>query len=55
MESIRCGTCQRKLAEADIKEGKLSIRCPRCGAGNTIERAKSPEPEPLGGPPDEGS
>mgnify|MGYP007007267994 CR=1 FL=1 len=34
--SIHCTGCGKKLAEAKIKEGKLSIKC-RCGVENTIE------------------
>ncbi len=52
MESIHCG-CGRKLAEADIV-GRLSNKCPRCGALNHIQRAMSPMPEPPGGPQEQG-
>ncbi|WP_407636090.1 Com family DNA-binding transcriptional regulator [Paramagnetospirillum caucaseum] len=48
MESILCGTCRRKLAEADIT-GRLAIKCPRCGAVNQIQRATSPLPERRAG------
>jgi phage FluMu protein Com len=39
METIRCGQCDRKLAEADYI--RLSIKCPRCGA---INQMKAQEP-----------
>lgn len=42
LEEIRCGNCNRKLAEADYR--RLVIKCPRCGALNAL-RAKSPQPE----------
>ncbi|MEO8119538.1 MAG: Com family DNA-binding transcriptional regulator [Rhodoferax sp.] len=45
MQEIRCGQCQRKLAEAEFV--RLSIKCPRCGTLNDV-RAMSPQPERLG-------
>ena len=47
METIRCGGCNRKLAEAEYI--RLSIKCPRCGAINQM-RAASPSPERHGTP-----
>ncbi|QDL55948.1 Com family DNA-binding transcriptional regulator [Rhodoferax aquaticus] len=41
MEVIRCGQCQRKLAEAQYT--RLEIKCPRCGTLNIL-RAMSPPP-----------
>jgi phage FluMu protein Com len=34
MEIVRCGRCNRKLAEAVYT--KLSIKCPRCGVLNHL-------------------
>ncbi len=42
LETIRCGNCNRKLAEGDYL--RLTIKCPRCGALNAL-RAQSPTPE----------
>ncbi|MDR2221032.1 MAG: Com family DNA-binding transcriptional regulator [Methylobacillus sp.] len=42
METIRCGKCNRKLAESDYKV--LCIKCPRCGTMNVL-KAKSLELE----------
>ncbi|MBD9354809.1 Com family DNA-binding transcriptional regulator [Methylomonas albis] len=42
MEILKCGKCERKLAEADYRE--ISIKCPRCKTLNVI-RASSPIPE----------
>ncbi|WP_244617524.1 Com family DNA-binding transcriptional regulator [Sulfurimicrobium lacus] len=36
---VRCGSCNRKLAEAEYI--RLSIKCPRCGA---INQMKASEP-----------
>lgn len=41
MEEIRCGACSRKLGEGIFTA--LTIKCPRCGAFNTL-RAESPPP-----------
>jgi phage FluMu protein Com len=42
METVRCGQCNRKLAEADYT--RLSIKCPRCGAINQVTaRSRPPE------------
>ncbi|WP_459951180.1 Com family DNA-binding transcriptional regulator [Denitratisoma sp. agr-D3] len=46
METIRCGSCNRKLAEADYT--RLSIKCPRCGVLNHQVKAESPKPERHG-------
>ena len=45
MEEIRCGACRRKLAEGIYVA--LTIKCPRCGAINSL-RATSPPPERQG-------
>ncbi|WP_373691443.1 Com family DNA-binding transcriptional regulator [Azonexus sp.] len=45
MEIIRCGACNRKLAEAEYT--RLSIKCPRCGAINQV-KATSHESERHG-------
>lgn len=42
MEEIRCGACTRKLGAGVFTH--LVIKCPRCGAMNTL-RATSPTPE----------
>lgn len=34
MEEIRCGSCNRKLAEGEYI--RLAIKCPRCGAVNQL-------------------
>ncbi|WP_081906180.1 Com family DNA-binding transcriptional regulator [Methylobacter tundripaludum] len=35
METIRCGNCRKKLAEAEFI--RLSIKCPRCGVINQLK------------------
>lgn len=35
MKEIRCRNCNKKLAEADYR--RLAIKCPRCGAMNTLK------------------
>ena len=35
MEIVRCGVCNRKLAEAIFTA--LSIKCPRCGTFNNLK------------------
>ncbi|CAN7438703.1 Com family DNA-binding transcriptional regulator [Acidovorax sp. LjRoot118] len=42
MTEIRCGECRKKLGEGEYTV--LTIKCPRCGAVNTL-RAMSPPPE----------
>ncbi|QSI34539.1 Com family DNA-binding transcriptional regulator [Variovorax sp. RKNM96] len=42
MEEIRCGACRRKLGMGVFSH--LVIKCPRCGAMNTL-RAARPTPE----------
>ncbi|MCX7172608.1 MAG: Com family DNA-binding transcriptional regulator [Proteobacteria bacterium] len=42
METIRCGKCNRKLAEAEFT--RLAIKCPRCGVLNVV-KAMSLSPE----------
>ncbi|WP_081908820.1 Com family DNA-binding transcriptional regulator [Ferriphaselus sp. R-1] len=34
METVRCGACNRKLAEAVFT--RLAIKCPRCGTLNQM-------------------
>jgi phage FluMu protein Com len=51
MESVRCGWCRRKLAEAQYV--RLEIKCPRCGTLNIL-RAESPLPESRRAPTPEG-
>lgn len=45
MEIVRCGRCQRKLAEAQYL--RLEIKCPRCGTMNIL-RAERPTLERPG-------
>lgn len=59
MQEVRCGTCRRKLADAEFD--RLKIKCPRCGTFNdlramspTVERHRAPcsskencDPRPL--------
>jgi phage FluMu protein Com len=40
METVRCGQCNRKLAEADYRH--LAIKCPRCGTLNMLKAASRP-------------
>ncbi|MBN3005587.1 Com family DNA-binding transcriptional regulator [Chromobacterium alkanivorans] len=40
MQDIRCGHCQRKLAEGRYIE--ITIKCPRCRAYNTLKAAEPP-------------
>lgn len=35
METVRCGSCGKKLAEAEYI--RLSIKCPRCGVINQLK------------------
>ncbi|NLC24492.1 MAG: Com family DNA-binding transcriptional regulator [Oxalobacter sp.] len=42
METIRCGSCNKKLAEAEYT--RLAIKCPRCGTHNQM-KARSLLPE----------
>jgi phage FluMu protein Com len=37
METIRCGSCNKKLAEASYNA--ISIKCPRCGTINNHKKA----------------
>jgi phage FluMu protein Com len=53
MQEIRCGQCNKKLAEAIFS--RLSIKCPRCGTFNQLsaqsavqERQPSVEPSTQG-------
>ena len=43
VEEVRCFNCRKKLAEADYRH--LVIKCPRCGAMNTLKAI-----EPLDAP-----
>ncbi|MDR2507619.1 MAG: Com family DNA-binding transcriptional regulator [Candidatus Accumulibacter sp.] len=40
METIRCGQCNKKLAEAEYR--RLAIKCPRCGALNQMKAMEPP-------------
>lgn len=31
MNDIRCAKCAKKLAEGQIEQGELAIKCSRCG------------------------
>jgi phage FluMu protein Com len=42
VETIRCGKCNKKLAEAEFS--RLSIKCPRCGAMNHLKAIEPPNP-----------
>ncbi|MES2237613.1 MAG: Com family DNA-binding transcriptional regulator [Pseudomonadota bacterium] len=44
METIRCGNCNRKLAEAEYS--RLSIKCPRCGTLNHVKASEPPTSAP---------
>ncbi|MDO8776621.1 MAG: Com family DNA-binding transcriptional regulator [Burkholderiaceae bacterium] len=48
METVRCGKCQRKLAEAQYT--RLEIKCTRCGTLNVLRASaadhSSPSPTP---------
>jgi phage FluMu protein Com len=46
MQEVRCGSCERKLAEA-AEFLRLKVKCPRCGTMNDV-RAWSPLPERPG-------
>ncbi|MDR0700939.1 MAG: Com family DNA-binding transcriptional regulator [Azoarcus sp.] len=35
METVRCGNCNKKLAEAE-NGAQLNIKCPRCGTLNHV-------------------
>lgn len=41
LNSMTCNNCGRKLAEIKIKEGVISIKCPKCGVVNKQE-SKTP-------------
>jgi phage FluMu protein Com len=45
-DDIRCCSCNKKLAEAKIKDGYVSIVCKNCGVTNLITAV----PEKKGGP-----
>ncbi len=44
MQEVRCGSCQRKLAEADFM--RLKIKCPRCGTMNDVRAIAPPTRTP---------
>lgn len=53
---IRCCSCGKKLAEGQIKDGHVSIRC-KCGVMNNItatpeKKVKRPGPEKVEYPTD---
>ena len=39
--TVKCKNCGKKIAEAKIVEGKLSIKCHKCGTINTQEIKQS--------------
>ncbi len=43
MNDLTCTNCGKKLAEVKIQQGKVSIKCGKCGTVNTVETNKSPE------------
>ncbi|MBI5919028.1 MAG: Com family DNA-binding transcriptional regulator [Nitrosomonadales bacterium] len=54
METVRCGSCNRKLAEGEFT--RLAIKCPRCGTMNQVKAiepptcaARSPKTEAIDG------
>jgi phage FluMu protein Com len=51
METIRCGKCNRKLAESEYT--RIAIKCPRCGTLNHLTTAASRSPERPGASFDE--
>ena len=34
---VNCNSCGKKIGEMKIKEGVVSIVCPKCGTNNTFE------------------
>ncbi len=44
VEEIRCGKCNKKLAEADYR--RLAIKCPRCGEMNHLKAVEPPDRAP---------
>lgn len=38
MQELKCTSCKKKLAEFNLVDGKLSVKC-KCGTTNTIEAA----------------
>lgn len=47
METVKCKKCDRKIAEAEGTDIKLSIKCPRCGSINQITIVIQKAAEPL--------
>lgn len=45
---IRCNNCGKKLAEAKIKEGIVSIKC-KCGSVNILEKKITPNGKTISG------
>lgn len=37
LNSMKCGNCGKKIAEIKIKDGVVSIICPKCGTKNVQE------------------
>lgn len=44
MQEIRCGQCNKKLAEADFIQ--LNIKCPRCGTFNRLSAGSALQERP---------
>lgn len=44
MQEVRCGHCQRKLAEAEFV--RLKIKCARCGTLNDVRAIEPPTRTP---------
>ena len=38
IEDFRCAKCNKKLAEHAITEGKLQVKCPRCGHISSLDK-----------------
>ncbi|WP_090322581.1 Com family DNA-binding transcriptional regulator [Nitrosomonas oligotropha] len=45
MQEIRCGQCNKKLAEAVFIQ--LNIKCPRCGTLNRLSAGSALQEHPL--------
>jgi len=37
MKEYRCKFCHRLLGKIDITDGKIEVKCPKCGKENTLE------------------
>ena len=45
MNDFICSNCGKKLAELKLQEGKIEIKCSKCGTFNTIETKKEDKPK----------